>query len=202
MDPLQIQAAWSHLLPLVTALVEKGETVVRVATRAESARLAQGRLVEELAAGDRTLISTSWVHGRLSNLEGIRQKVQNHRQKPVHERRRSDQIRFDLRFGSIASWLSGSGSRKASGKEGDQEDLSSRGRPGLVVFLHPADHELAIREAFSSGVPVAAVVNTDTPSLESMDYPLPGNESSLSAQLRYRLLIQQAVHEGVRRRGS
>jgi len=56
--------------------------------------------------------------------------------------------------------------------------------PGLIFFRHPKDHGVGRKEARRAGIPTAGIVDSDTPYLDRVRYPIPGNEASRSGQRR------------------
>jgi ribosomal protein S2 len=69
-------------------------------------------------------------------------------------------------------------------------------RPALVIFLHPMDHRVAVREVASMGVPMAGVINSDFPWASKVDYPLVGNDRGGSAHRLYMSRRAMAMKEG------
>ncbi|MEZ4156724.1 MAG: 30S ribosomal protein S2 [Candidatus Paceibacterota bacterium] len=61
---------------------------------------------------------------------------------------------------------------------GGLEGLNSM--PGAVVVMNAKAHDIAVKEAVIAGVPVVALVNTDT-NPAGIDYVIPGNDNSVAS---------------------
>ena len=71
------------------------------------------------------------------------------------------------------------------------------GLPSMLFVIDVNKEHLAIKEAKNLGIPVVAVVDTNTdPSL--IDYPIPGNDDAIRAIELYCNLVSRAVFEGLR----
>jgi len=71
------------------------------------------------------------------------------------------------------------------------------GLPSMLFVIDVNKEHLAIKEAKNLGIPVVAIVDTNTdPSL--VDYPIPGNDDAIRAIELYCNLVSRAVLEGLR----
>lgn len=72
------------------------------------------------------------------------------------------------------------------------------GLPSMMFIIDINKEHLAIKEAKKLGIPIAAIVDTNTdPSL--VDFPIPGNDDAIRAIELYCDLVSKAVLDGLRR---
>ncbi len=65
-----------------------------------------------------------------------------------------------------------------------------------VLFVIDADHEhIAIKEANNLGIPVVAIVDTNSDP-KGVDYVIPGNDDAIRAIQLYLGAVGQAIQEG------
>ena len=73
--------------------------------------------------------------------------------------------------------------------------LDMHEKPSVIFLFHARGCENVIREANRANIPLIGVVDSDAdPS--RIDYPIPGNDDSLSATAFMASLIQVALEEG------
>lgn len=77
---------------------------------------------------------------------------------------------------------------------GGIRDMSAR--PDLVFIIDTNREELAIQEAKKLGIPIVAVVDTNS-SIEDIDFPIPGNDDAARAIKLYCQLVSDAVLDGI-----
>ena len=72
------------------------------------------------------------------------------------------------------------------------------GLPSMMFIIDINKEHLAIKEAKKLGIPIVAIVDTNTdPSL--VDFPIPGNDDAIRAIELYCDLVSKAVLDGLRR---
>jgi len=72
------------------------------------------------------------------------------------------------------------------------------GLPSMLFIIDINKEHLAIKEAKKLGIPIAAIVDTNTdPSL--VDFPIPGNDDAIRAIELYCDLVSKAALDGLRR---
>ena len=74
---------------------------------------------------------------------------------------------------------------------------SLNGFPGVMIVIDPCDEIIATKEAKKNSVPVVALVNSDC-NPKSVDYPVPGNDSSSSSIEYFLKEIAEAYKEGMK----
>jgi len=164
------------------------ESVIIVGTTDEL-----GPRIERVFSGTnskkRIRVTRTWISGMLTNYTVFQ-----------NDRIRWKEYRDDLKSPSEKRWYEnhrkgreGFAGRdenidvnRIANKKSDKQDVTSRktNRPGLILFLHPNDHTVGIKEALRCGIPTAGIVNTDgSDILSNMTYPIPGNNKSRRSQL-------------------
>ena len=69
------------------------------------------------------------------------------------------------------------------------------GKPDLIFIIDTNKEKIAIKEAGMLGIPVIAIVDTNS-SLEGIDFPIPGNDDASRAIQFYCKLVSQAILAG------
>ena len=67
-------------------------------------------------------------------------------------------------------------------------------KPNLIIVLNCKGNETVFKEATKSGIPVIAILDTDT-DYTGVQYPIPGNDDSPQAQYIYYKLILNALRK-------
>ena len=78
------------------------------------------------------------------------------------------------------------------------KDLETQSQDGIpdALFVIDADHEhIAIREANNLGIPVVAIVDTNS-NPDGVDYIVPGNDDAIRAVSLYTSAVAAAITEG------
>lgn len=71
-----------------------------------------------------------------------------------------------------------------------------KGKPDLIFIIDTNKEEIAVKEAKTLGVPVIAVVDTNS-QIDDIDYVIPGNDDAAKAISFYCKMISDAVLHGV-----
>jgi small subunit ribosomal protein S2 len=69
------------------------------------------------------------------------------------------------------------------------------GKPDLIFIIDTNKEKIAIQEAKMLGIPVVAVVDTNS-SLEDIDFPIPGNDDASRAIKFYCEIVSKAINVG------
>ena len=70
-----------------------------------------------------------------------------------------------------------------------------KGLPSAVFIIDTVEEETAVREANKLGIPVVAVVDTNSDP-DMIQYPIPGNDDAIRAISLYARVVAEAVGEG------
>ncbi|MGU9978069.1 MAG: 30S ribosomal protein S2, partial [Candidatus Oxydemutatoraceae bacterium WSBS_2016_MAG_OTU14] len=171
-------------LAFIKTLSKNKKRILFVGTK----RWAQEGIVEEATRCDMPYISQRWLGGTFTNFKTVRQSIQRYCNL-LEEYKKND-------FAHLA--------KKQRLKQVKEFDKLRRVMDGVkdmtrvpdAIFVIDVRYEnIAIKEAIKLGIPVIAVVDSNN-SLEGIDYPIPGNDDSMSAIKFYASAVADAILAG------
>ena len=168
----------------IRRVVADGGTVLFVGSK----RAARQAIFEEAVRCGMPYVSHRWLGGMLTNFKTIRKSVA--RLKELEEIT-SDEARGDYTKKEILGL-----SRERDKLErtlGGIKDMESL--PDAVFVVDVGHEEIAVREAAKLGIPIVAVVDTNS-SPDEIDYVVPGNDDAMGAIRLYAHGAAEAVLEG------
>lgn len=168
----------------VKNLVADGGTIMFVGTK----RAAREGVAREAVRCDMPFVSYRWLGGMLTNFKTVRQSIK--RLKDL-EAMQSDGG-FDRVTKKEALGLTRE-MAKLDRSLGGIKDMPSL--PDALFVIDVMHEKIAIHEANKLGIPVIAVVDTNS-SPEHVNYVIPGNDDAMSAIGLYANVIADAVLEG------
>lgn len=177
--PLYLEAC-----EFIRRVVADGGTVLFVGSK----RAARQAIFEEAVRCGMPYVSHRWLGGMLTNFKTIRRSVA--RLKELEEIT-SDEARGDYTKKEILGL-----SRERDKLErtlGGIKDMESL--PDAVFVVDVGHEEIAVREAAKLGIPIVAVVDTNS-SPDEIDYVVPGNDDAMGAIRLYAHGAAEAVLEG------
>lgn len=173
-------------LQAVRDTVAKGGRVLFIGTK----RQAQASIAESAARCGQYFVNHRWLGGMMTNWPTISQSIKH--------------------MGEYEEKLSGEDSRGYTKKERLKMQLeldkwnrslggirNMGGKPDIVFVLDTNKEELAIKEAQKLGIPVVAVLDSNS-NPDGITYPIPGNDDALRAINLYCDLIVEAVLDGLK----
>ncbi len=171
-------------LTFVNKLASQGNKVLFVGTK----RAAAGIVREQAARCGMPFVDHRWLGGMLTNWKTIRQSIK--RLKDL------EQQSLDGTFAKLTK-------REALERSREMEKLNRslggiKDMNGLpdALFIVDVDHEkIAITEARKLGIPVIAIVDTNSDP-DGVDYVIPGNDDAIRAVQLYVASMADAVIEG------
>jgi len=174
-DPIQSIRAWKKLREVVEEtlvqkeplLVVSADPMVSSMAKAMRSPFLKHQRSLKMRNAPVTLLTETWIYGRLTNFDLLRGMAMKYQVTPVHERKHASHLRY-------ATYRRPIESLRITGK-----------RPGLVLFLNAGRQLVAVKEAYNTGVPSAGVMSTDFPYPSHLTYPLPGNDKDIRSQMRY-----------------
>ncbi len=175
---------FNDALNFVSKLASKKGRILFVGTK----RAAQDAIREDAERANMPYVNRRWLGGMLTNYQTVRQSI-----------KRLDSIQEMIESGKTE----GLKKKEVLNMAREQEKLekSSGGirKMGGVpdaLFIIDVDHErIAIQEANKLGIPVIAVVDTNS-NPDGVDYVIPGNDDSMRAIRLYTANIADAILEG------
>ncbi|MDE0001585.1 MAG: 30S ribosomal protein S2 [Rhodospirillaceae bacterium] len=168
----------------IRRVVADGGTVLFVGSK----RAARQAISEEAVRCGMPYVSHRWLGGMLTNFKTIRKSVA--RLKELEEIT-ADEARGDYTKKEILGL-----SRERDKLErtlGGIKDMESL--PDAVFVVDVGHEEIAVREAIKLGIPIVAVVDTNS-SPDEIDYVVPGNDDAMGAIRLYAHGAAEAVLEG------
>ena len=171
-------------LQVVRDTVAKGGRVLFVGTK----RQAQKAISDAAEKSAQYYMNHRWLGGTLTNWKTVSQSIQ--RLKALDE--------------TLTSGAEGLTKKERLGMEREQAKLQASlggiremgGLPDLIFVIDVSKEDLAILEAKKLGIPVVAVVDTNT-SPDGVDYIIPGNDDAARAIALYCDLASRAALDGM-----
>lgn len=172
-------------LVAVRETAARGGRVLFVGTK----RQAQQQIAEAAAKCGQYYVNHRWLGGMLTNWKTVSNSI---------KRLKEVQDLLDKDLGGITKKERLNLSRELERLErslGGIKDMG--GLPDIVIAIDTNREGLAIKEANTLGIPVVAVLDSNSDS-KGITYPVPGNDDSLRAIEMYCHLFSEAVLDGIR----
>ena len=168
----------------------QGQKVIMVGTKKQ----AHDTVLSEAQRCEAFYVSTRWLGGTFTNFKTIQTRMDY----LVRLETRKAKGEFDLLPKKEALKLEESIVRLNKYLGGIKEMTEM---PGALYVIDVGKEAIAVAEARRVGVPIVALVDTDSdPTL--VDYPIPGNDDAIRSIRLVTMRIADAVIEGVNRRAS
>ena len=163
---------------------EKKGKVLFVGTK----RAASEAVKEAAIASNQFYVNNRWLGGMLTNYKTVRQSI-----KRLKELETQSQ---DGTFDKLTKKEALMRTREMEKLEKSLGGIKDMGGLPDALFVIDADHEhIAVKEANNLGIPVFAVVDTNS-NPDGVDYVIPGNDDAIRAVQLYLNAAAQAVSEG------
>lgn len=165
-------------------LAQKGETILFVGTK----RQAQDIIAQQAKACGMYYVSHRWLGGLLTNFLTIKKSIA--RLKEI-DKMKEDGSRSSFTKKEVSLFL----------KEGEKLEKNLGGikemerLPAALFVVDSKKEELAVREARKLGIPVAALIDTNSDP-DMVDYPIPGNDDAIKSIRLITGLIAESIAEG------
>ena len=169
----------------VKQLAKEKKTILFVGTK----RSAQESIAKHAQRCGMPYIDQRWLGGTFTNFKVIRLSIQRYHQLLEEYEKtnfsslsKKDRLKRVKEFDKLRKVLHGI--------------KDTRRVPDAIFAIDVRYENIAIREAAKIGVPIVAVVDSNN-SMETITYPIPGNDDSIKAINFYAQMIADAVLEGV-----
>jgi small subunit ribosomal protein S2 len=168
----------------VRELAEKGRNVLFVGTK----RQAQDAIREEAERCGMFFMNHRWLGGTMTNFRTIRKSIQRFKEiektlaNEESHLTKKERIRLERQRRKL---------ERAFGGIKDMEGL-----PDALFVIDTVHEHIAVKEANRLGIPVVAVVDTNSDP-EEVDYPIPGNDDAIRAIRLFTSRIADNVLEGL-----
>lgn len=185
-DLQQTVAHARHAADFIKSVAAKGQKVVFVGTKKQAVE----PVVEAAEKCGQFHVTKRWLGGMLTNFQTIQasisrlRKIDSMREKGELEFfSKKERSRMEKEYQRLTDYLSGIR---------DMKDM-----PGAVFVVDINKEHIAIAEAKKLGIPVVAIVDTNTDP-EKVDYPIPGNDDAIRSIKLFANLIADSYNEGAK----
>lgn len=172
-------------LPAITKTVAGGKKVLFVGTKKQAKDIVR----QAAQSADQPFVTERWIGGVLTNSETVSQQIK----KLKDLERRMDSGDLEKRYNKLEVQRFQEEIDDLTFKYGGIKDLS--GKPGLMFVTDIIADANAVSEAKRLGIPVAALVDTNT-NPDGIDYVIPANDDAIAGIQLILDYVAQAVSEG------
>ncbi|MGF1696915.1 30S ribosomal protein S2 [Vibrio kyushuensis] len=163
---------------------EKKGKVLFVGTK----RAASEAVKEAAVASNQFYVNNRWLGGMLTNYKTVRQSIKRLKELEAQAQ--------DGTFDKLTKKEALMRTREMEKLEKSLGGIKDMGGLPDALFVIDADHEhIAVKEANNLGIPVYAVVDTNS-NPDGIDYIIPGNDDAIRAVQLYLNAVAQTVVEG------
>ncbi|MBS1261185.1 MAG: 30S ribosomal protein S2 [Calditrichaeota bacterium] len=166
-------------------IAARGESILYVGTKKQ----ARDIIRQEAARANMPYVSERWLGGMLTNFATIRKSVKKLEdlEKKVHDGTydsltKKERLALDKERGKLEYNLGGIRQMKRL--------------PGALFVVDTVHAEIAVREASKLGIPIFAIVDTNS-NPEEVDYPIPANDDAYKSIGLITKTFTDAVIEGL-----
>lgn len=157
-------------------------------------RAAAETIKEQATACNQYFVNHRWLGGMLTNWKTVRQSIKRLKDLEAQSQ--------DGTFEKLTKKEALVNTREMEKLEKSLGGIKNMGGLPDVLFVIDADHEhIAIKEANNLGIPVVAVVDTNS-NPDGVDYVIPGNDDAIRAIQLYLSAAAQASVEGRQQGGA
>lgn len=184
LDLSQTVPLFGRALDFVSGTVAAGGKVLFVGTK----RQAQDPIAEAARKSGQHFVNHRWLGGMLTNWKTIRQSIKRLRDLEAQEQ--------DGTLGKLTKKEHLMRQREMEKLERSIGGIKDMGGLPDALFVVDVDHEdIAVQEARKLGIPVVAVVDTNS-NPDEVDYVIPGNDDAIRAIQLYVKAAADAIMEG------
>ncbi len=167
------------------SLGAKGKTVLFVGTKPE-AKVAIKEMAESL---NMPYVNERWIGGTLSNFTEIKKRImelENYRKDSVggglDKYTKKERVVMAKKMEKLERYYSGL--------------ISLKKAPDALFVVDARSEHIAARESKMSGIPVIALVNSDS-NIKGLDYPIVANDSGIPSIKFFASSLQEAYKTGI-----
>jgi len=184
----------AHLLReacrFLTDIVSRGGEVLFAGTKPQAQEIVRA----EAERGGAYYVCSRWLGGTLTNFETIRKSIKRYEELLL--------MREDGTFEKLTKKEVAKLSKEIGKFEKNLGGIVKMIRLPAAVYVVDAQRELiAIKEALKLGIPVVAIVDTNT-NPEIIQYPIPGNDDAIRSLSLITKIITDSILEGKTQRAA
>ena len=165
----------------------QGVPILYVGTKPQ----AQAIIEEEAKRAGMYFVNHRWLGGMLTNYQTIRNSVRRYKSLLLMREDGTFEMLTKKEIAEIEKEISRLEKNLAGVAEMQQ-------LPGALFVIDAKNEEIAIKEANRLGIPVVAVVDTDSDP-ELVQYPIPGNDDAIRSIRLLTGIVTDSVMEGLRK---
>jgi small subunit ribosomal protein S2 len=185
-DLAQTVPMLSRALQLVSDTVAEGGRVLFVGTKRQAAPV----VAQAARESAQYFVNSRWLGGTLTNWQTISHSIARLRELEAAEAEGASGLTKKERLML---------DRERARLETDLGGIKDMGNlPNLLFVIDTNKEANAIKEARRLGIPVVAVIDTNSDP-DTVDYPIPGNDDASRAIELYCMLISRAAIDGISR---
>lgn len=175
---------FNEALAELTKIASRKGKILFVGTK----RAASESIKEAANSCDQYFVNHRWLGGMLTNWKTVRQSIKRLKDLEAQSQ--------DGTFDKLTKKEALMRTRELSKLENSLGGIKEMGGLPDALFVVDAEHEhIAIKEANNLGIPVFAVVDTNSDP-DGVDYIIPANDDAIRAVKLYLDAVAKAVHEG------
>lgn len=182
--------AFNNALEIAKQMASQKKKILFVGTK----RAAQKSIAEQAQRANMPFVSHRWLGGMLTNYKTIRASIRRYRELEAQ----SKDGTFD-KLTKKEALMRTRMMEKLEQSIGGIKDMS--GLPDALFVIDVEHEHIAIQEANKLGIPVIAVVDTNSDPA-GINYVIPGNDDAIRAIRLYTTAMADACLEGVAQSGS
>jgi small subunit ribosomal protein S2 len=180
---------FNKALDFLQHTASNGGKVLFVGTK----RAASEQVKNAAIASNQFYVNHRWLGGMLTNWKTVRQSIKRLKDLEVQSQ--------DGTFEKLTKKEALMNTREMAKLEKSLGGIKNMGGLPDAIFVIDADHEhIAIKEANNLGIPVVAVVDTNS-SPDGVDYVIPGNDDAMRAIQCYLGAAATSINEGRQKNG-
>ena len=175
---------FNNALSYVSGVASKKGKVLFVGTK----RAASDAVKDAAIKCDQFYVNKRWLGGMLTNWKTVRQSIKRLKDLEIQSQ--------DGTFEKLTKKETLMLNREMEKLEKSLGGIKNMGGLPDAIFVIDADHEhIAIREANNLGIPVVAIVDTNS-NPDGVDFIVPGNDDAIRAVTLYTSAVAAAITEG------
>nr|WP_159063757.1 30S ribosomal protein S2 [Thaumasiovibrio occultus] len=175
---------FNDALAQISKIAERKGKVLFVGTK----RAASESIKEAAVSCDQYYVNNRWLGGMLTNWKTVRQSIKRLKDLETQS--------TDGTFDKLTKKEALMRTREMEKLEKSLGGIKNMGGLPDAIFIIDADHEhIAVKEANNLGIPVFAVVDTNS-NPDGVDYVIPGNDDAIRAIQLYVGAVAATVTEG------
>jgi small subunit ribosomal protein S2 len=186
-DLTQTSILLKQAVNIVHEVAKAGGKILFVSTKKQAGKT----IAEEATRCGQPYVNNKWLGGMLTNWQTIKKSLKTLRE--TEEQLENTETKLLKKEKLMLS-------RKKDKIERNLGGIKNMGRyPDLLFVIDTNRESIAIAEAKNLGIPVMAIVDTNS-NPDLIDYPIPGNDDSIKAIKLYCKVLADAISEGVEQR--